>query len=123
MQPAISSEPQDASSEADCVKTYAPLTWYVKLGSISSSLTFFCRALRRSTQEIREAIPANYFERDTAISVHYLCRDLAMLIGLFMLATRIDPWFQLLADQATANASTPTTKFALELGRWATWCV
>ncbi|KAI0087787.1 fatty acid desaturase-domain-containing protein [Irpex rosettiformis] len=101
MQHTTSSEPHNASSEAEveCVETYTPLTWTI--------------------QEIRDAIPAKFHERDTAISMQYLCRDLAMMLGLFIMAVRIDPWFQLLADKTAGGEL--TTRIALEVGHWVAW--
>ncbi|KAI0087797.1 fatty acid desaturase-domain-containing protein [Irpex rosettiformis] len=95
------SEARGPSSDVVCVKTYTPLKW--------------------TTQEIREAIPARLFERDTMTSLQYLGRDLVMMAVLYLAVSRIDSWFSSFAIQKTEYRI--VTRVALMLGHWILWLV
>lgn len=71
----------------------------------------------RSLKEIRAAIPAELFIRDTRRGLLYLARDLLMAATAWTLATYIDPYFQ---SAATKEALGP---IGAEVGRWAAWGV
>ncbi|KAJ7141609.1 linoleoyl phosphatidylcholine delta-12 acetylenase [Mycena filopes] len=60
-----------AQVNTDALPPYAPMPWSLK--------------------EIRRAIPAHCFRRNTTRSILFLCRDLAMAAALWALAARIDP--------------------------------
>lgn len=72
---------------------------------------------RRSLKEIRDAIPARLFKRDTARGLRYFARDIFMAAALWTAATRIDPYF------AKAEVSRRLTPIGAEIARWAVWGV
>jgi hypothetical protein len=77
-------------------------------------------------QEIRDAIPAKYFVRNTSLGLAYLARDVAMAALCGYAALHIDLTFKspqvtenlvrLMGNQAAARVVTETT-------RWAAWSV
>jgi hypothetical protein len=75
--------------------------------------------LGRTTQEVREVIPPELFERNTLKSLKYLCGDLLMAAALFAAACRIDPWFN--SNEARAFAVSSIGLVPLEIFRWAAW--
>ncbi|KAJ6545486.1 delta 12 fatty acid epoxygenase [Mycena capillaripes] len=70
-----------------------------------------------SLKEIRTAIPARCFQRDTVRSIFYLCRDLSMAAALWNFATAIDPFFLKLQTSPAFPAVISTTL------RWFAWAV
>ncbi|TFY81121.1 hypothetical protein EWM64_g2893 [Hericium alpestre] len=73
--------------------------------------------MKWSLAEIRAAIPARLFIRDTRRSMRYLVRDMAMAIAMWRLALFIDPFFQ--AGQTRSLLGAPVT----ETLRWLSWMV
>lgn len=71
----------------------------------------------RSLKEIRAAIPAEYFVRDTARGLSYFARDVLLAATAWTCATYIDPYFQ---QAATKELLTPV---GAEVARWAAWLV
>lgn len=71
----------------------------------------------RTLKEIRDAIPAKYFVRDTRRGLCYLARDLLLAAAAWSLALRIDPLFR---DPRTIRSLTP---FLSEVARWGAWCI
>ncbi|KAH9475531.1 Delta(12) fatty acid desaturase [Psilocybe cubensis] len=70
-----------------------------------------------SLKEIRAAIPAEYFVRDTARGLSYFGRDVLLAATAWTCATYIDPYFQ---QAATKELLTP---IGAEVARWAAWLV
>lgn len=70
-------------------------------------------------QEIRDAIPAKYFDRSTTAGTLYLIQDIIMASGLFYAALYIDPWFNRLAVDLAGKMTVNT--LYIEIGRWAAW--
>ncbi|KZS88462.1 linoleoyl phosphatidylcholine delta-12 acetylenase [Sistotremastrum niveocremeum HHB9708] len=68
-----------------------------------------------SLSEIRAAIPARFFVRDTKRGLGFLARDLVIAAALWYAATFIDPYFQ---SSAVRDA---VTFPGAELARWAAW--
>jgi hypothetical protein len=71
----------------------------------------------RSLKEIRAAIPAELFVRDTRRGLLYFARDVLCAAVCWSLATYIDPYF------TSAPAKELLTPIGAEVGRWAAWCV
>lgn len=93
-----------------CNGTILTLRYYLLLRS-----THLCWS--RSLQQIRAAIPAHLFERDTTRGLLYLSRDLLMAATAWKLATFIDPFFQGSSVRAQLGP------FLAETARWLAWCV
>ncbi|KAG6879098.1 hypothetical protein C0992_005243 [Termitomyces sp. T32_za158] len=70
-----------------------------------------------SLKEIRAAIPAKFFVRDTTKGLLYFARDVLMAVVAWSLATTIDPYFK---QSATHQLLTPA---GAEIARWAAWGV
>ncbi|THU84748.1 linoleoyl phosphatidylcholine delta-12 acetylenase [Dendrothele bispora CBS 962.96] len=70
-----------------------------------------------SLKEIRNAIPARLFVRDTRRGLRFLARDLVLAAGLWYAATFIDPYFN---NEKVVQLLNPIGK---ETARWAMWCV
>ncbi|KAF5318801.1 hypothetical protein D9619_011052 [Psilocybe cf. subviscida] len=70
-----------------------------------------------SLKEIRAAIPAELFVRDTRRGLLYFARDVLCAAVCWSLATYIDPYF------TSAPAKELLTPIGAEVGRWAAWCV
>ncbi|KAF8173116.1 hypothetical protein BJ912DRAFT_992797 [Pholiota molesta] len=87
------------------------------MGAWSEAETYNEDALPASLKEIRAAIPAEFFIRDTRRGLLYLARDLLLAATAWTLATYIDPYFQ---SAATKEALGP---IGAEVGRWAAWGV
>jgi len=68
-----------------------------------------------SLSEIRSAIPAHYFVRDTTRGLLYLARDILMAATCWKLATFIDPYFK---SSGVKEFATPV---GAEVARWAAW--
>ena len=73
----------------------------------------------RSMQDIRDAIPAEYFHRNTPLSMLYLIQDLVMAGALLYAGTHIDPWFNRLP--AEFGDKFETNELYIEIGRWTVW--
>jgi len=71
----------------------------------------------RSLTEIRNAIPAHLFKRDTIRSVLYFLRDLVLAAIVWRVATHIDPFFR------RPDIRDTITSTVAELSRWAAWCI
>ncbi|EKM78346.1 hypothetical protein AGABI1DRAFT_75906 [Agaricus bisporus var. burnettii JB137-S8] len=67
--------------------------------------------------EIRAAIPARLFVRDTRQGLYYLIRDILLAAAVSSLAHRIDPLFRNLHTIQNFNP------FLIELLRWSAWCI
>ena len=71
----------------------------------------------RSLNEIRAAVPDEFFIRDIRRSLLYFSRDVILAASVWRLAILIDPYFM----------ATPTkelfTPIGAEVIRWAAWCV
>jgi omega-6 fatty acid desaturase (delta-12 desaturase) len=80
-------------------------------------LTLIPVLLFRSLKEIRAAIPAQLFVRDTGRGLLYFARDLLLAAAAWSLATTIDPYFK---QTATRELLTPV---GAEVARWAAWGV
>ncbi|KAJ7678875.1 delta 12 fatty acid epoxygenase [Mycena polygramma] len=72
--------------------------------------------LSRSIKDIRAAIPAECFIRDTSRAFRYLGRDLVLAACAWGFALTIDPFFQ-----HTARGDPPFPIFC-NLLRWGAWC-
>ncbi|KAF8065086.1 fatty acid desaturase-domain-containing protein [Lyophyllum atratum] len=70
-----------------------------------------------SLKEIRAAIPAHHFIRDTPRGLLYLARDLLLAAAAWSLATYIDPFFK------QASMGELLTPVGAEVARWGAWCV
>ncbi|KAF8887557.1 hypothetical protein BD779DRAFT_1786111 [Infundibulicybe gibba] len=70
-----------------------------------------------SLKEIRAAIPAKFFVRDTRRGLLYLARDLLLATVAWSLASYIDPFFK---QSSTRAALSP---IGAEVSRWAAWGV
>ncbi|KAF8877269.1 hypothetical protein BD779DRAFT_1804031 [Infundibulicybe gibba] len=70
-----------------------------------------------SLKEIRAAIPAKFFVRDTRRGLLYLARDLLLATVAWSLAAYIDPFFK---QSSTRAALSP---IGAEVSRWAAWGV
>ncbi|KAF9524565.1 fatty acid desaturase-domain-containing protein [Crepidotus variabilis] len=68
-------------------------------------------------KEIRAAIPAQHFVRDTVRGMLYLARDVLMAAVVWSLATYIDPFF------GKDNVKEVLTPSGAEIARWAAWSV
>ncbi|KZS96677.1 linoleoyl phosphatidylcholine delta-12 acetylenase [Sistotremastrum niveocremeum HHB9708] len=68
-----------------------------------------------SLSEIRAAIPARFFVRDTKRGLAFLARDLVLAAVFWYAATFIDPFFQ------SAEVRESATFVGAELLRWAAW--
>ncbi|KAG9222241.1 hypothetical protein CCMSSC00406_0006538 [Pleurotus cornucopiae] len=68
-------------------------------------------------KEIRAAIPAHLFIRDTTRGLLYVTRDLLMAAIACSLASHIDPYFE------GTVARQLLTPFGAEIGRWTAWLV
>jgi len=73
--------------------------------------------LDRSLKEIRAAIPAELFIRDTRRGLLYLARDILLATAVWSLATNIDPFFKQSVMRETL------TPVGAETARWAAWGV
>jgi hypothetical protein len=69
----------------------------------------------RSLAEIRAAIPARLFERNTLRATMYLIRDLVMATALGYAALKIDPFF------SSAEVMHSLGGVSANVGRWAAW--
>lgn len=89
--------------------------------SLSFSSYRLCRrtltliALCRTLSQIKDAIPAHLFVRDTPRSLMYLVRDLILAAAWWKAALYIDPYFK---SQAVTDVITPVGG---EVARWASW--
>lgn len=72
-------------------------------------------------QDIREAIPAEYFYRNTILSTLYLVQDLVMAGAMLYAGTHIDPWFKSLP--AMLGDKYATNELYIEIGRWTVWAL
>ncbi|PPR00398.1 hypothetical protein CVT24_004476 [Panaeolus cyanescens] len=81
----------------DALPEYTPMPWSLK--------------------EIRAAIPAEMFIRDTRKGLLYFARDVLLAAVAWKCATYIDPYF---GQSATKELFTP---IGAELARWASWGV
>lgn len=72
---------------------------------------------RRSIEEVRRAIPARLFKRDTSRGLLYLARDLIMAAIVFKLGLYIDT-----VPAQTAIVS-QTGPIGAEVLRWGLWAV
>ncbi|KAF8970848.1 delta 12 fatty acid epoxygenase [Flammula alnicola] len=81
----------------DALPAYTPMPWSLK--------------------EIRAAIPAELFVRDTPRGLLYFARDVLLAASAWTLASFIDPYFQ---SETTKAALTPV---GAEVARWAAWGV
>ncbi|KAJ3865487.1 fatty acid desaturase-domain-containing protein [Lentinula novae-zelandiae] len=70
-----------------------------------------------SLKEIRDALPARLFKRDTALGLRYLAVDLIMTTALWTAATYIDPYF------GKAEVIEKFSPIGAEVARWASWSV
>lgn len=86
-----------AKYNEDVLPAYKPMPWSLKA--------------------IRDAIPPQFFVRDTRRGLLFFSRDVILAAIAWTLATFIDPCFK--AD-ATKKFFTP---IGAELARWAAWCV
>ncbi|KAJ7911815.1 fatty acid desaturase-domain-containing protein [Mycena leptocephala] len=86
-----------AQSTSDAPAPYAPMPWSLK--------------------EIRAAIPARCFHRNTFRSFLYLFRDLTMAAAFWTLATAIDPFF----SRLQMNPAVPS--FVSTNLHWFAWCL
>jgi len=73
--------------------------------------------IQRSLKEIRAAIPAEFFIRDTPRGLLYFARDVLLATVAWALATYIDRYFQL------APTKVLLSPIGAEVGRWAAWGV
>ncbi|KAJ3567932.1 hypothetical protein NP233_g6046 [Leucocoprinus birnbaumii] len=89
------SRPTEKYNEQD-LPAYTPLPWTLK--------------------EIRAAIPAKYFVRDTRRGIYFLTRDLLLAAAAWSLALRIDPLLK--GPKATGAMPYPLS----EAVRWLGWC-
>lgn len=98
----------------DELPAFTPMEWYVIFMAWKlMCLTFGCRKLT----EIRAAIPARLFVRDTRQGLYYLIRDILLAAAVSSLAHRIDPLFRNLHTIQNFNP------FLIELLRWSAWCI
>ncbi|TFK53232.1 hypothetical protein OE88DRAFT_1626954 [Heliocybe sulcata] len=67
-------------------------------------------------KEIRSAIPAQLFVRDTPRAILYLVRDLLMAAVVWKLGLQIDPAFR------HSRVTSALTATGAEVARWAAWC-
>ncbi|KAF9030618.1 fatty acid desaturase-domain-containing protein [Panaeolus papilionaceus] len=81
----------------DALPEYTPMPWSLK--------------------EIRAAIPAEMFVRDTRKGLLYFARDVLCAAIAWKSATYIDPYF---TSAASKDLLTP---IGAEVARWASWCV
>ena len=70
-------------------------------------------------QEIRDAIPQQYFDRSTFTGMLYLIQDLILATALGYAGTFIDPSFDRLAVETSAMLN--VNQAYVEIGRWAVW--
>jgi len=72
-------------------------------------------------KEIRDAIPAEFFVRDTRRGLLYFSRDVLLAVIAWSLATQIDPTFN---GKFTKNGNALMgSAFVVEVARWITWSV
>ncbi|KAF9030617.1 fatty acid desaturase-domain-containing protein [Panaeolus papilionaceus] len=81
----------------DALPEYTPMPWSLK--------------------EIRAAIPAEMFVRDTRKGLLYFARDVLCAAIAWKSATYIDPYF------TSAASKELLTPIGAEVARWASWCV
>ncbi|KAG6844674.1 hypothetical protein H0H87_004848 [Tephrocybe sp. NHM501043] len=82
-----------------------------------ASFATIINASSRSLKEIRAAIPARFFVRDTTRGLMYLARDLLLAAAAWSLATYIDPFFR---QRYIAEILSP---IGAEAARWVSWGV
>lgn len=84
---------------------------------VSTGEALLIRFTCRTIAEIRSAIPARFFVRDTYRGLAYLARDVLMAAIAWKLALHIDPTFQDNRIRATL------TSHGAEVARWFCWLV
>jgi len=74
----------------------------------------------RTLKEIRDAIPGEFFVRDTRRGLLYFARDVLMAVIAWNLATHIDPTFAKISKHGNKLMG---SELVVEVARWITWSV